>query len=84
MVQTYRNRQRNGRHLGDVVSGLVWLFGGLVVVAVAEGFVGDSVLLLVISAPLLVLWMAPLSADFFGATTRFGLVTRARASSGAP
>ena len=65
MVHTYRNHGRNGRHPGDAVFAVVWLFGGLVWVAVFEGFVGESLLLLVLSVPVLVLWMSPFYAHFF-------------------
>lgn len=64
-MHTYRNHQRSGTGFGDAVFALAWLMGALVVVASVEGFVGDSLLLLVISAPLVLLWMAPVYAHFF-------------------
>jgi hypothetical protein len=65
VIHAYRNPQRNGRHVGDALFALAWLIGALVVAAVIESFVGDSLLLLVISAPVLLLWMAPFYAHFF-------------------
>jgi Leu/Phe-tRNA-protein transferase len=65
VMHAYRNRQRDGRCFGDAVFGLAWLFGGLVVVAIGESFFGDSLLLLVVSAPVLLVWMAPFYAHFF-------------------
>jgi hypothetical protein len=66
MVHTYRNRERKGSHLiGDAVFALTWSFGGLAALGVAESFLGDSLLMLVVSAPVLVLWMAPLYSHVF-------------------
>src|SRR5438128_7506459 len=65
VIHAYRNRQSNGRHIGDALFALAWLIGALVVAGVIESFVGDSLLLLVISAPVLLLWMAPFYAHFF-------------------
>ena len=65
MVHTYRNHRRNGRYPAHAVVAVAWLIGGLVWVAAVETFVGDSLLLVVISAPLLVFWMSPIYAHFF-------------------
>jgi hypothetical protein len=65
VMHAYRNHQRDGRRFGDAVFGLAWLFGGLVVVAIGESFFGDSLRLLVVSAPVLFVWMAPFYAHFF-------------------
>jgi hypothetical protein len=70
MVHTYRNHQRNKRLAGDIVGGVVWLFGGLLLVGfVSVGVAGHSLLGLVLSAPilllLLALWMWPAYLDFF-------------------
>src|SRR5262245_11070583 len=66
MVHTYRNRKRTRiNRIGDGLFALVWCFGGVVVLAVAEGIFGDSLLMVVAAAPVLVLWMAPLYSHLF-------------------
>jgi hypothetical protein len=66
MVHTYRNRQRKRINLiGDALFALVWCFGGLVVLAVAGGIFGDSLLMVVAAAPVLLFWMSPLYSHFF-------------------
>lgn len=62
MVHMYRNRERNGSDLFDAFFGLFWLALGLLVV---YGLFTASPLTLLLTVPLLLLWMTPIYAHYF-------------------